>query len=78
MSATDFRFTFQLQCRACKAKMALKMAAYPHQVGTDLPSSYGIEASCLRCGVAKMEILNSPEQPITVIEPRGFLTDPRK
>ena len=73
----DFRFEFKLRCRSCKAAKALKLPAYPHPIGSNLPTSYGPDAHCIRCGRAEMEILNNPPEPPPPPPPVGWAKDPR-
>lgn len=59
----DYRYYMQLKCQKCGAKS--RILAYPHPMyrkGTVLAvdAGFGEQASCLRCGVARLEIQNNP------------------
>lgn len=75
--AQDFRFTFKLRCKSCKAEKQLRMAAYPFEQGSVLPPSYGEDAACLRCKRSEMEFISVPPQEPPPPPPIGWVTDPR-
>lgn len=74
----DYRFEFKLKCRSCGARKALKLPAYPWPIGSDLPTSFGPDAHCMRCGRAEMEVLNTPPSPPPPPPPTGWARDPRR
>lgn len=66
-----------LKCQGCRAPKRLVVPAHPLPIGTRLdPRFWGEDAHCVRCGAAKLEILNEPPKPPPPAPPQGFTKKP--
>lgn len=74
----EYEFTFKLMCRSCETPKILRMVPYPFPIGSLLPTSYGKDACCIKCGRAELEILNTPSAPEVPKKPLGWVSDPRE
>jgi ribosomal protein S14 len=79
-SVTDRRFNMyylKLRCQACGAPRGVRMGVSgTFTRGMTLkptPGDKGI-SSCLRCGKARMMVVNDPPRPRTIKKPRGWNT----
>ena len=66
----------RLKCRACGHPKRLRVPAYPLPIGSLLPTSWGQDAHCIKCGAALLEVQNLPEEPPPPPPPQGWVKKP--
>lgn len=66
-----------LRCQNCGIKKRLAVPAYPLPIGSILPTQgWGQDACCIKCGCARLEVLNEPPKPPPPPPPQGFVKKP--
>lgn len=68
-------YFLRLKCQACQAPKQLTIPAHEIPLGSVLPThSWGPDACCSRCGVARLEVMNTPTKPVEPpTPPRGLV-----
>ena len=63
----------RLKCQGCGLTKRMVVPSYPLPIGSILSvEGWGQEASCFRCGKARLEVLNLPPSPPSPPPPQGW------
>lgn len=66
----------QLKCQGCGIRKRLVVPAYPLPLGSLLDAQWGPDAHCIKCGAARLEVMNEPAKPPPPPPPPGFVKKP--
>lgn len=67
----------QLKCQGCGIRKRLLVPMYPWPIGSILPvDGFGPDACCIKCGAARLEVLNEPPPPEPPPPPVGWAKKP--
>ena len=66
-----------LRCQGCGIHKRIVVPAYPLPVGSILSvDGFGQNACCIKCGAARLEVLNEPPPPPPPPPPVGWVKKP--
>lgn len=67
----------QLKCQGCGIRKRLLVPAFPLPIGSLLSvEGFGPDACCIKCGAARLEVLNEPPPNPSPPPPVGWVKKP--